>query len=290
MSSKAPDPNHKNVLPLAAAPAADNTKKQTPHHARMQRIRHKFLVLSGKGGVGKSTVAVNLAAALAMNGARVGLLDVDLHGPSVPKLLHLEDARPVVSSEGMMPIERRMGDGTILVMSAAFLLPNRAAAVIWRGPRKYAMIRQFLNDIAWGDLDALVVDAPPGTGDEPLAVAELVDAADGAVIVTTPQDLAVQDVRRCIHFCRQLHLPILGIVENMSGFTCPDCGKVVRIFGGDGGRKLAEEAGVPFLGEVPIDPTVVTDGDRGTPIVDAHPESLAAQHFARMAATLLPPQ
>ena len=290
MSSKAPDPTHKNVLPLAAAPAADNTKELTPRHARMQRIRHKFLVLSGKGGVGKSTVAVNLAAALAMNGARVGLLDVDLHGPSVPKLLHLEDARPVVSSEGMMPIVRRIGDGTILVMSAAVLLPNRDAAVIWRGPRKYAMIRQFLNDIAWGDLDALVVDAPPGTGDEPLAVAELVDAADGAVIVTTPQDLAVQDVRRCIHFCRQLHLPILGIVENMSGFTCPDCGKVVRIFGGDGGRKLAEEAGVPFLGEVPIDPTVVTDGDRGTPIVDAHPESLAAQLFARMAATLLPPQ
>jgi ATP-binding protein involved in chromosome partitioning len=255
--------------------------------SRMSRIQHKILVLSGKGGVGKSTVAVNLSAALAMAGKRVGLLDVDIHGPSVPKLLHIEGT-PVSGGENTLyPVKVVYRPGIIKVMSIGFLLRERDDAVIWRGPRKFGVIRQFLKDVEWDELDYLVVDSPPGTGDEPLAVAELIEKADGAVVVTTPQEVAVQDVRRCVVFCRQLNLPVLGVIENMSGFTCPKCGEIVRIFGADGGRAMAEEMDVPYLGPIPIESEVVASGDSGVPMVKAHPDSETAKAFDRIVRMLL---
>jgi Mrp family chromosome partitioning ATPase/predicted Fe-Mo cluster-binding NifX family protein len=258
--------------------------------SRMCQIQHKIMVLSGKGGVGKSTVAVNLAAGLAMAGKRVGLLDVDIHGPSVPKLLHLEGTPISGIGNTLYPVRLGCGAGMLSVMSIGFLLRGRDDAVIWRGPRKYGVIKQFLKDVEWGELDYLVVDSPPGTGDEPLAVAQLIEKADGAVVVTTSQQVAVADVRRCIAFCRQLELPVLGVVENMSGLTCPKCGEVLNIFGVDGGRALAEELGVPYLGAIPLEPDVVVSGDSGTPMVQAKPHSETAKAFGRIVRTLLAPE
>ncbi|MDO9541428.1 MAG: Mrp/NBP35 family ATP-binding protein, partial [Kiritimatiellia bacterium] len=202
---------------------------------RLEQIKHKIIVLSGKGGVGKSTVAVNVAVSLTLAGKRVGLLDVDIHGPSIPKMLDLEDTRISVRDEIMLPVEK---DG-LKVMSIGFLLQNRDDAVIWRGPMKMGVIKQFLKDVDWGELDYLVIDSPPGTGDEPLSVCQLVKNADGAVIVTTPQDVATNDVRKSINFCRQLNLPVLGVVENMSGFVCPKCGELTAIFKTGGGERMA---------------------------------------------------
>lgn len=255
--------------------------------SRMSQIKHKILVLSGKGGVGKSTVAVNLAAALAMAGKRVGLLDVDIHGPSIPKLLHVEGTALSSAENTLNPVKLPYADGEISVMSIGFLLRERDDAVIWRGPLKHGVIKQFLKDVAWGELDYLVVDSPPGTGDEPLAVAQLIGKADGAVVVTTPQEIAVQDVRRCVVFCRKVDLPVIGVVENMSGFTCPKCGEHIDIFGSEGGRNMARDMGVRFLGNIPLDPSVVTSGDMGIPMVQAHPHSETAKTFGRIVRTLL---
>jgi ATP-binding protein involved in chromosome partitioning len=252
---------------------------------RMAHIRHTIMVLSGKGGVGKSTVAVNLAVALAQRGSRVGLLDVDIHGPSVPKLLHLEQARPGPSPDGgMLPVEF---DGGMKVMSIGFFLPDRDEAIIWRGPRKHSAIEQLLAETEWGELDVLVVDAPPGTGDEPLAVAQLIPQADGAVVVTTPQQVAVIDVRKSITFCRALELPVLGVLENMSGLQCPHCGEVIEVFAGSGGETLAREMGVPFLGRVPIDPEVALAGDAGTPYLLSSTDSPVAEAFRSAITPLL---
>ena len=255
--------------------------------ARMCRIQHKVMVLSGKGGVGKSTVAVNLAVALALAGKRVGILDVDVHGPSVPKLLHLEGRQISASDDVLRPVEVRFGAGTLSVMSIGFLLRARDDAIIWRGPRKFVLIKQFLKDVVWGELDCLVVDSPPGTGDEPLAVAQLIEKADGAVVVTTPQEVAVQDVRRCIAFCRQLEVPVLGVIENMSGFACPRCGEPIQIFGAGGGRSMAQEMGVPYLGALPMDAEVAGLCDAGTPIVVARPQCETAKAFGGIVRTLL---
>jgi ATP-binding protein involved in chromosome partitioning len=255
--------------------------------SRMCQIRHKIIVLSGKGGVGKSTVAVNLAAALTRAPRRIGLLDVDIHGPSIPKLLHLEGTPITGDGNTLYPVTADFGTEALSVMSIGFLLRNRDDAVIWRGPMKHTVIKQFLKDVQWGKLDYLVIDSPPGTGDEPLTVAQLIENADGAVVVTTPQQMSVQDVRRCIVFCRQLGLPVLGVVENMSGFTCPKCGELVNIFGSDGGLKMAEDMGVPFLGSIPIEPEVVVTGDSGVPVVQARPDSETAKAFARIADALL---
>jgi ATP-binding protein involved in chromosome partitioning len=255
--------------------------------ARMCQIQHKILICSGKGGVGKSTVAVNLAVALAMAGKRVGLLDVDIHGPSIPRLLHLAGA-PVSAEQGILrPIVWESGAEPLLVMSMGFLLENQNDAVIWRGPRKFAAIRQFLTDVEWGKLDYLIVDAPPGTGDEPLAVAQLLENADGAILVTTPQGLAVDDVRRSIAFCRAVKLPVLGVVENMSGLTCPKCGENIPLFGKEGGVSLATEMNVPFLGSIPLEPEIVLAGDDGKPIVQSHPHSKTAQAFGKLVRCLL---
>lgn len=251
---------------------------------RMCRIQHKILVLSGKGGVGKSTVAANLALSLALAGNRVGLLDIDVHGPSIPRLLGLEGTPMQGSESGIVPVG--YGD-TLKVMSIGFLLRDRDDAVIWRGPMKYGVIKQFLKDVEWGELDYLVVDSPPGTGDEPLTVAQLLPDADGAVIVTTPQEIAVADVRKCINFCRQLSLPILGVIENMSGFVCPKCGETVDIFKAGGGEAMAHDMGVPFLGTIPIDPQIVEASDAGRPYVYHYARTETAKAFARIIKPLM---
>ena len=246
---------------------------------RMGRIKHKILVLSGKGGVGKSTVAVNLASALHRAGNKVGLLDADIHGPSIPKMLGLDRSQAMPSATGIMPIEREPG---FKVISIGFLLPDPDDAVIWRGPLKYHTIRQFLKDVEWGDLDYLVVDLPPGTGDEPLTVTQSIPDADGAVIVTTPQQVAIADVRKCINFCRKLELPVLGVLENMSGFVCPHCGGQVDIFAPGGGARMAEDMAVPFLGAIPIEPSIAASGDSGVPFMDSQPDSTAARAFGEV--------
>ena len=243
---------------------------------RMCQIGMKLLVMSGKGGVGKSTVAANLAASLSLAEKSVGLLDVDIHGPSIPKLMGLEKSRPVMNGEAIVPIEI----GNLKVMSIGFLLESATDAVIWRGPMKYGVIQQFLKDVEWGPLDYLVIDAPPGTGDEPLSVAQLVGQPAGAVLVTTPQDLAIADVRRSVSFCEKVLLPVVGIIENMSGLVCPHCGGQIDLFKRGGGELLALEMNVPFLGSVPIDPQIVQCGDSGTPYAHRFAESPAAKSFA----------
>jgi ATP-binding protein involved in chromosome partitioning len=252
-------------------------------YKRMCGISHKILVLSGKGGVGKSTVAVNLATALMLEGKRVGLLDCDIHGPSVPKMLNLEGSQVLQGNGALLPIEL----GGLKVMSIGFFLQNRDDAVIWRGPMKMAAIRQFLADVEWGELDYLVIDLPPGTGDEPLSLLQLIEDPDGAVVVTTPQDVSTADVRRSISFCRQLKLPVLGVVENMSGFVCPHCGQTTDIFNTGGGERMAVEMGVPFLGRVSIDANIGAASDAGTPFIYQFAKTRAALEFKHVVEPIL---
>lgn len=226
----------------------------------LARIRSKIVVLSGKGGVGKSTVAANLAAGLALAGLKTGLLDVDFHGPSIPRIMGLLGVKPQMAGDAILPVEWRWD---LKVVSMGFFLPNPDEAVIWRGPVKGGVIKQFLHDVAWGDLDCLVVDCPPGTGDEPLSVMQLLGADAAALVVTSPQDVAIDDVRRSVGFCRELGNPVLGIVENLSGFHCPQCGSVHNIFNSGGGERLAQSANVPFLGRIPIDGEVGRASDQG---------------------------
>jgi ATP-binding protein involved in chromosome partitioning len=231
--------------------------------SRLCRIQRKIVVLSGKGGVGKSTVAVNLAISLMLSGKRVGLLDVDIHGPSIPTMLGLEKETVQGGEDGLLPVE--LGD--MKVMSLGFLLQNQDNAVIWRGPMKMGVIKQFLQDVDWGDLDYLIIDSPPGTGDEPLSICQLIGTLDGAVIVTTPQKVAAVDVRKSISFCRQLGVPVLGVVENMSGFACPKCGEITQILPSGGGKRIAEDMNVPFLGAIPMDPKIAESCDSGRAFV-----------------------
>ena len=262
------------------AQRAEQFKLQT----RMEAIRRKLLVLSGKGGVGKSTVAANLAAALARAGKRVGLVDVDIHGPSIPKLLGIEGNPVQIVGREMIPAQV---NENLAVMSIGFLLSTGRDPVIWRGPLKHGAIRQFLADVAWGKLDYLGVDSPPGTGDEPLSIAQLLGSAAGAIVVTTPQDVAISDVRRCVTFCRALSLPVVGIVENMSGLLCPKCGQRIDLFKRGGGMALAREMDVPFLGQIPIDPEVVVAGDAGIPLLRDGPQSPAAEAFSEVVESIL---
>ncbi len=251
---------------------------------RLKQIKHQILVLSGKGGVGKSTVAVNLAVSLALAGKKVGLLDIDIHGPSIPKILNLEGRSLQAAGETILPVEMVEN---LKVMSIGFLLRGSDDAVIWRGPMKYQMIKQFLKDVQWGNLDFLIVDSPPGTGDEPLSVVQLLEKADGAIIVTTPQEVALSDVRRCITFCRNLNLPVIGVLENMSGFVCPNCGEKTDVFKSGGGEIMANEMHVPFLGRIPIDPQIVQACDSGQPYVQHYSSSQAAQAFKEAMLPLL---
>lgn len=243
---------------------------------RVKQIKHQILVLSGKGGVGKSTVAVNLAVSLALVGKKVGLLDIDIHGPSIPKILNLEHKGVQAVGDTIFPVDMLEN---LKVMSIGFLLRESDDAVIWRGPMKYQMIKQFLKDVNWGDLDFLIVDSPPGTGDEPLSIVQLLENADGAIIVTTPQEVALSDVRKCITFCRNLKLTVLGVVENMSGFVCPNCGHKTDVFRSGGGENMAKQMGVPFLGRIPIDPQIVQACDSGRPFVYHYNQSQTAKAF-----------
>jgi Mrp family chromosome partitioning ATPase len=250
---------------------------------RMGKIKHKILVMSGKGGVGKSTVATNLAVSLSKTGKAVGLLDVDFHGPSIPTLLKLEGKPVYQSEEGLIPVEF-LG---IKVMSVGFLLKDQDEAVIWRGPMKIGFLKQLLKDVIWGELDYLVIDFPPGTGDEPLSIAQMLPECDGAVIVTTPQNLSLNDVKKSINFCRRIKIPVLGVIENMSGLVCPHCQAMIDLFKKGGGEEMAAKMGVPFLGRIPIDPSIVESSDLGEPYVTRHGDSEGAAAFSRIVQYLI---
>ena len=264
--------------------SSEEFKERQALLSKLCRIQHKIIVLSGKGGVGKSTVAANLALSLAAQGKKTGLLDVDIHGPSVPKMLGLEGYPIEVSQEYWAPVP--LGDN-LKVMSIGFLLRGRDEAVIWRGPIKMGVIKQFLRDVEWGELDYLVIDSPPGTGDEPLSVIQLIEDLDGAVVVTTPQDISIIDVRRSIQFCRTVKMPVLGVIENMSGFVCPHCGKTTDIFKSGGGENMAKEMKVPFLGRIPLDPRIAQACDQGAPYFQTFADSESAKAFAGAIALLI---
>lgn len=262
----------------------EELKRRLALHDNISAIRHKLIVLSGKGGVGKSTVATNIAVALSLKGKKVGLIDIDIHGPSIPKMLGLEGTTLKQTVEGLLPVTY---SENLKVISIGFVLRDQRSAVIWRAPLKHSLIRQFLTDVRWEELDYLVIDSPPGTGDEPLSVVQLLEEADGGIIVTTPQEVALADVRRAITFCRQVNLPVLGVVENMSGFVCPHCGKTVDIFKMGGGEEMASEMGVPFLGRVPLEPKMVESGDSGKPYLKYYHDSETARAFESVIKPLL---
>ena len=242
----------------------------------LNKIKHKIVIMSGKGGVGKTTVAVNLAFSLAMAGNKVGLLDVDINGPNVPKMLGIEDEKLGGMDGSIRPVDVSQN---LKAVSMAFLLQDRDTPVIWRGPMKIQVIRQFLGEVEWGELDYLVIDLPPGTGDEPLSIAQLIPKGSGAIIVTTPQDVALLDSRKSVNFAKTLKMPVIGILENMSGFSCPHCKQEIDLFKTGGGERAAMEMGVPFLGSVPIDPNIVLTGDSGVPFVKQYSGSESARVF-----------
>lgn len=248
---------------------------------RMDKIGRKIMIMSGKGGVGKTTITVNLALALAEMGARVGILDVDLHGPNVAKMLGIENAE-LTSDDGvtMDPIKVR---DNLVVMSLAFALSDPDAPVIWRGSLKMSAIRQFLADTAWGELDYLLIDTPPGTGDEQLTVVQAIPELTGTIIVTTPQKVAILDAKRSVGFARKCGIAILGVVENMSGLKCPECNKELHIFGKGGGKKMCQDLSVPFLGEVPMEMDLMESEDEGRDFIDecpTHPSATALKRIA----------
>ena len=244
------------------------------------KIKNKILVMSGKGGVGKSTVSVNLALALANRGHKVGLMDVDLHGPDVVRMLNMKGTitPPTGKNDLVPPLSY---NDNLKVVSLEYLMKDRDEAIIWRGPLKIQAIRQFVSDMDWGELDYLVIDAPPGTGDEPLSVAQTIPNVK-AVVVTTPQKVALADVRKSINFCKAVRVEITGVVENMSGFVCPNCNETVEIFKSGGGEEVAREFELPFLGRIPMDPKVVMAGDDGQPYLCGEGESPAITAFSQV--------
>jgi len=243
------------------------------------RIKNKIIVMSGKGGVGKTSTSVNLAIALANAGQKVGIMDVDLHGPDVPRMLGIEGRPEFSSNHKLSPMKYSENLSAISVES---FTPRRDDAIIWRGPLKYAAIRQFIGDIDWGELDFLIIDSPPGTGDEPLTVAQIIADAK-AIIVTTPQEVALADVRKSINFCKAVKMEIFGLIENMSGLNCPHCGEMIDLFGSGGGERTAREAGIRFLGRIPFDPNVVACGDSGACYQEAYTSSAVTRAFVSVA-------
>jgi len=248
---------------------------------RMGKIKHKIAIISGKGGVGKSLVTVNLAAFLAKDGreGRVAIFDADLTGPCVPKMMGLKGEKLMAGPPGIFPA---VGAEGVKVISMALFLPSDDSPVIWRGPLKMGAIRQFLGEVAWGPLDYLLVDLPPGTGDESLSVLQLLPEMDGVVIVTIPSEVSQSVVKKAITFARKMGVPIFGVVENMSGMVCPHCGETIEVFSKGGGERVAEEMDVEFLGSIPLDPRISADSDEGTPFILRHPDSPASKEFMRI--------
>ncbi len=248
---------------------------------RMGKIKHKIAIISGKGGVGKSLVTVNLATGLAKNGreGKVAIFDADLTGPCVPKMMGIKSDKLIAGPPGIFPA---VGDEGVKVVSMALLLPSVESPVIWRGPLKMGAIRQFLGEVAWGPLDFLLVDLPPGTGDESLSVLQLLPEMDGVVIVTIPSEVSQEIVKKAVTFARKMNVPIFGIVENMSGLVCPHCGETINVFGEGGGKKVAQDMGLEFLGSIPMDPKISADSDEGTPFVIRHPDSPASKAFGEI--------
>ena len=245
----------------------------------LKKIKNKFIVMSGKGGVGKTSTSVNLSIALANKGFDVGIMDIDLHGPDVPRMLGLKDMLDINQNKKLNPAHYSKN---LKAVSIESLTPNKDDAIIWRGPIKYSAIQQFIAEVEWGDLDFLIIDSPPGTGDEPLTVAQTIKDAK-AIIVTTPQEVSLADVRKSISFCKTVNMAVFGVIENMSGFACPHCDKMIDLFGKGGGEKTAREYGLPFLGRIPFDPNVVVCGDSGTCFQDAYVNSEVTRAFAEIA-------
>jgi len=262
------------------------TQKNDPQAAQdaavektLSKIKHKLLVMSGKGGVGKTSTSVNLAIALANKGYQVGIMDVDLHGPDVPRMMGLNGMLDLSNNKKLEPMLRMEN---LKVISIESLTMSKDDAIIWRGPIKYSAIKQFIGDVEWGDLDFLVIDSPPGTGDEPLTIAQTIKDAK-AIIVTTPQEVSLADVRKSISFCKTVKMEIFGMIENMSGFVCPHCNEKVDIFGSGGGERTAAAASIPFLGRIPMDPRVVSCGDQGSSIQEKYADSEVAKAISSIA-------
>jgi len=251
---------------------------------RMSAIKHKILVLSGKGGVGKSTFSAQLSHALATRSYQVGLMDIDICGPSIPKILGIENEQIHRSNSGWEPVSV---DDNLSVMSVGFLLNNPNEAIIWRGPKKNGLIKQFLKDVDWGELDFLIIDTPPGTSDEHLSITQYLSNSsgiDGAVVITGPQEVSLIDVRKEINFCKKVHLPVIGVVENMSGFVCPKCKNTTQIFApsSGGAEKMAKDMEVPFLGSIPLDPRIARSCDEGKFFMSEHPDSVATERLNKV--------
>ncbi len=262
IEEKAPEPDHDELA-----------------RRSLSRIKNKFIVMSGKGGVGKTSVSVNLSIALANKGFKVGIMDVDIHGPDIPRMLGLKGMMDVDQNRKLQPMTF---SENLLAVSIESLMPDKDNAVIWRGPAKHSVIRQFLGDVDWGDLDFLIVDAPPGTGDEPLTIAQLIKDSR-AIIVTTPQEVALADVRKSISFCKTVNMEIFGIIENMSGYSCPHCGNNIDLFGNGGGEKTAFAADLTFLGKIPFDTEMVQCGDSGISFQEKYRESIVTKAFSDVA-------
>jgi ATP-binding protein involved in chromosome partitioning len=270
-------PHGVGIMNKPPEPSAEEKAKRS-----LARIRNKIMVMSGKGGVGKSSVSVNLAIALADKGLKVGLMDVDIHGPDIPRMLGLGGMMSANAEKKLDPM--RYADN-LKAVSIESLMADKDDAIIWRGPMKHGVIRQFIGEVEWGELDFLIIDSPPGTGDEPLTVAQLIKDAR-VVIVTTPQEIALADVRKSINFCKTMHLPILGLVENMSGYVCPHCGKTADIFGRGGGERTAIQTGLKLLGRIPFDPNLVQCGDAGVSYQAQYADSPVTRAFSDIAGAI----
>lgn len=248
-------------------------------NASLEKIKSKFLIMSGKGGVGKTSVSVNLSIALANKGFKIGLMDADIHGPDIPRMLGLKGTLDVSENRKLKP---KSYSENLSAVSIESLMPSRDDAIIWRGPMKYSAIKQFIGDVEWGKLDYLIIDSPPGTGDEPLTIAQTISDAK-AIIVTTPQEISLADVRKSINFCKTVKMEIFGLIENMSSFACPHCGEILDLFGSGGGEKTANATGIKFLGRIPFDPKMVSCGDSGTSFQEQYKDSPVTKAFTEIA-------
>lgn len=264
------------------SPDAALAQQNLAIQSSLDKIKNKILVMSGKGGVGKSTVSVNLALGLANKGHKVGLIDVDLHGPDICRMLNLTEKIQGKKAGLASPMQY---SENLKVISLEFMMENRDDPIIWRGPLKTQAIRQFVSDFDWGELDYLVIDAPPGTGDEPMTVAQNIKDAY-ALVVTTPQEIALADVRKSLNFCKHVDMEVIGLVENMSGLVCPHCKETVDVFKSGGGEKTAIDFGIRFMGKVPMDPKVVMGGDSGAPYLSSNVASPAVEAFRKVVANV----